>query len=177
MPSVPEPRTGLVGSLILGGFALALAAAVLFTWTGRVVIALVLVVSVVLDRAHHRKLQRLASERRGEDIGTFARAFDRRREPFDPWVVRAVWDAMWPYVTVGGGRVPMRATDHIDNDLSIDREDLDMGLIQEISHRTGRVLDNIEANPLCCRVDTVGDLVRLLSSQPLSPAGEALRSD
>ena len=41
-----------------------------------------------------RHLGQLASDRIGEDIGTFARGFNRRTEPFDPWVVRATWDAL-----------------------------------------------------------------------------------
>ena len=45
----------------------------------------------------------------GEDIGTFARAFDRRSEPFDPWVVRATWDALLPYCGF-----PLRPADRVD---------------------------------------------------------------
>jgi hypothetical protein len=64
----------------------------------------------VLRRHHHH----LLDQRPGEDIGTFARAFDRRAEPFDPWVVRATWDALVPYVTHGDWHVPLRPTDRLD---------------------------------------------------------------
>src|SRR3954468_7641617 len=61
-------------------------------------------------------LTRIASERAGEDIGTFARAFDRRTAPFDPWVVRAIWDALQDYF-VG---MPFRPTDRLVEDFGID---------------------------------------------------------
>ena len=111
-------------------------------------------------------LRRLAADRVGEDIGTFARAFDRRSEPFDPWVVRAAWDALQPYVSFRGGGLPLRPTDRLGEDLDIDPDDIDMGLVQEIAERAGRSLENVERNPIYGRVETVGDLVRLLSSQP-----------
>jgi len=133
---------------------------------GKVVLGLLSVLwttSVVTD---NRRLRRLAGDRVGEDIGTFARAFDRRREPFDPRVVRAVWDALQPYVAFSGGSVPLRPTDRIDEDLNIDADDIDMGVLQEIAERVGRTLENVEANSIYGHVATVGDLVRLVSAQP-----------
>ena len=104
-----------------------------------------------------------------EDIGTFARAFDRRGDWFSPHVVRAVWDALEPYVTLGGSRVPVRPTDRIDEDLHIDWDDIEL-MLSEVANRTGRSIEGIEENPWYGRVRTVGDMVRLLSAQPLRPA-------
>jgi hypothetical protein len=103
-------------------------------------------------------LRRIASERMGEDIGTFARAFDRRTEPFDPWVVRATWEALQ---FVG---IPLRPTDRLGEDLCIDDE---LDLVSEIAERTGHSLADIEANPYFARCSTlwntsVGDLVKLI---------------
>jgi hypothetical protein len=116
---------------------------------------------------HNRYLRRLASERAGEDIGTFARGFDRRAEPFDPWVVRAIWDALDDYVSFPGGRVPLRPTDRLVEDLGIDPFDLD-DLLEEVATRSGHALTHLEANPFFGKVFTVGDFVRSVTHQPMA---------
>ena len=123
--------------------------------------------SVVSTKVAHGRLRRLAAGRPGEDIGTFARGLDRRTQPFDPWVVRATWDALTPHVSYPGGRVPLRQTDTLVDDLRIDPELLGIEFC-EIAQRAGRCLDGIEANPLYRDGRTVGDLVRLVSAQPLT---------
>jgi hypothetical protein len=103
-----------------------------------------------------------AEERKGEDIGSFARALDRRSEPFDPWVVRAVWDTFSVYAGF-----PLRATDRL-RDFGIDPLELDL-LIEEIAERSAHSLKNLYD---CCEeVVTLGDLVILVSSQPKRPMG------
>jgi len=96
----------LVGWLVLVAF-LATAVAVIVAWPIAVGIFLgaFVVITVVANNARHRRLRRLAAARIGEDIGTFARAFDRRTSSFDPWVVRATWEALEPYVVFPGGRL------------------------------------------------------------------------
>jgi hypothetical protein len=127
----------------------------------------VLVVFVIVGfRVGNRHLSRLAAERAGEDIGTFARAFDRRTEAFDPWVVRATWDALEPYVVFPKGRVPLRPTDRLEEDLHIDPLDIHFDLVQEVAERSGRSLDETESNPLFGHVETVGDFVRFITWQP-----------
>jgi hypothetical protein len=101
-----------------------------------------------------------------EDIGTFARGFDRRAEPFDPRVVRAVWDAFQPYVALGDQQLPLRPSDRIDEDLQIDWDSLGTDVIEEVARRAGRSLDKLDDNSLFRGVVTVGDLVRVLSGQP-----------
>ncbi|HET7585858.1 MAG TPA: hypothetical protein VFK13_13160 [Gemmatimonadaceae bacterium] len=152
----------LVIAMVLAGVSTIFVAVLL------VLLALCVTVDVVVTR---RRIQRLAAARAGEDIGAFARAFDRQSDPFDPRVVRAVWEALVPYVECDGRRVPLRPTDRISEDLHIDVDDIDMGIVQEVAERAGRSLENVEANPRYGHVKTVGDLVRLVSSQPPRCAG------
>jgi hypothetical protein len=121
---------------------------------------------IVLYVANRRRLCRLASERAGEDIGTFARAFDQRSEPFDPWVVRATWDALGPYWTLDGQHLPLRPADRLLEDLGVDPDDLVLDLFPEVARRAGRSLDAPELNPYFGQLYTVGDFVRYLTLQP-----------
>jgi hypothetical protein len=105
-----------------------------------------------------------AATRAGEDVGTFAQAFDRHRPDFDPWVVRAVWDALQPYRTFRGGVAPLRATDELE--AFIDLGDLESVILDEVAKRTGRTLDNLSANARYGQVKTVADLVELFWQQP-----------
>jgi hypothetical protein len=96
MPPSPDRTMRPVGfATFVGGFF-----AVFFFLFGRSFVAAALfvggvaLVSVVLDVRTARALRALGADRVGEDIGTFARALDRRAAEFEPWVVRAVWDEM-----------------------------------------------------------------------------------
>ncbi len=159
-----HPALKLVVAGLLMGFV-----GVAITWPYQVVgfCAVAVAFTVVSTKVAHGRLRRLAAGRPGEDIGTFARGLDRRTQPFDPWVVRATWDALMPHVSYPGGRVPLRPTDAIVEDLRIDLELLEIEFC-EIAQRAGRCLDGIEANPLYRDGRTVGDLVRLVSAQPLT---------
>ena len=87
---------------------------------------------------------------------------DRRSEPFDPWVVRAVWDAFSPYAVF-----PLRATDRLE-DLGIDSLELDV-LIEEVAERSGHSLKNLHDS---WEGDvTLGGLVAFVSCQPKRPMG------
>jgi hypothetical protein len=126
--------------------------------------AVVFLLSLCADERNRRRT--IAAERAGEDIGSFARGFNRRAEPFDPWVVRATWDALWPYVaSPGGGGAPLRASDRLLEDLRIDPEDVE-DMLAEVAERAGYSLERVEANPLFGQVVTVGDFVRLVTAQP-----------
>jgi hypothetical protein len=114
-----------------------------------------------------RHLRRLASERTGEHIGTFARGFDRRSEPFDPWVVRATWDALKVYVVFDGTSLPLRPTDRLLKDLCIDPDDIDC-LLPEVAVRSGHSMDCWDSNPYAGKVETVADFVRFIMLQPLA---------
>ncbi|MCP3996848.1 MAG: hypothetical protein GY722_17565 [bacterium] len=76
-----------------------------------------------------RQLKRMAAARKGEDIGSFARALDRRSPSFDPWVVRATWGALEPYMALRRQsapdyRVATRPSDDLVSELRIDPDDL-----------------------------------------------------
>jgi hypothetical protein len=123
----------------------------------------------VIGRLGTERLASQAREREGEDIGTFARAFDRHSPTFDPWVVRAVWDGLSPWTTLRDGRrLPLRPDDDLAVLGCVD-DDLD-DLAEEVTIRTRRSMANPEANPLHGRVRTVGDLVAFVSFQPREPA-------
>jgi len=124
-------------------------------------------ISLVANLFTVRHLRRLAAGRVGEDIGTFARAFDRRTCSFDPWVVRATWEALQPCVAFRGGRLPLRATDRLE-DLPIDPEDFD-DLFQEVAERSGHSIEQAGLNGYG-NVHTVGDFVRFIINQPRAAA-------
>ena len=121
---------------------------------------------IVPSIVHRRHLRRLASDRVDEDIGSFARAFNRRAEPFDSWVVRAAWDALTPYVQWDGRCLALRPTDRLVDDLCIDPDDLDFDLIPEVVARSGHSLDHAESNPHYGGIETVKDLVNFVTRQP-----------
>jgi hypothetical protein len=108
---------------------------------------------------------RLAAERKGEDIGTFAQAFDRHAEPFDPWVIRATWDALRSEL----GGLPLRPSDNLTEDFGLD-EEID-SIIPKIAVRSGRSLEFVVANPFNGKIKTVGDLVRFITRQPAIAGG------
>lgn len=126
-------------------------------------LGLVVVVAVILLYEELR-LRRVSAERQGEDIGTFAKAFDRRSPEFDPWVVRAVWDALQPYRSHRGGVAPLRPSDRLTLLMGVD--DIYDVVAPEIAQRAGRSLDNPEANPKYRQVETVADVVQFFWHQP-----------
>lgn len=172
MPPSPTQTTGAVGYAVLGLFAAGLVAAVVFSMTGRVIVVglvLLLLVDQVGDR---RRLRRLALFRQGEDLCSFARAFDRRTTNY--WVVRAVYDELRPYCTFRGGRVPLRPSDSLEQELRIGSDDL-TDIARDATVRTGRVFENLQANPLYGRVSTVADLIAFVQYQPsASPPAASL---
>ena len=98
---------------------------------------------LLIALAHQRSSRertRRARARAGEDIGTFARGFDRRAPTFDPWVVRAVWDALAPWTQLPDGtRFPLRPSDVIA-DLGCVDEDLE-DVIGHAASRARRCLN------------------------------------
>lgn len=164
MPQYAEPKAGPLSRVVL----VVLAAGVLWYLlrhplgflVGGTLVGLVWLVSIGLDR----RLARRARERAGEDLCTFARAFDRRSPHFDPWIVRAVWDALAPWTcTREGGRFPLRPTDMIA-EFGCVGEDLD-DVFVEAATRAGRQITSTSGNPFYGRVLTVGDLVACITHQ------------
>lgn len=115
---------------------------------------------------YDRRMARLSRQRQGEDIGTFARSFDRRGKDFDPLVVRAVWDALQPHCWHRGGVVPLRPSDRFTT-LAMDWEEVG-DVVEEVSQRTGRSLAQPNTNRVS-RVETIRELVEFLCAQPRLP--------
>ena len=124
---------------------------------------------IAFARLHfNREQMRRGRARVGEDIGTFARAFDRQASTFDPWVVRAAWDALAPWTLLPDGtRLPLRPTDAIE-DLGCVDDDLEEVIVHAAS-RARRHLEPASINGYEDRVVTVGDLVDFLARRPLTP--------
>ena len=61
---------------------------------------------------------------------------------------------------------PIRANDHIFDELFIDSEDFNEDIVEEIAQRTGRTLDGVESNPYYGKVNTVAELVYYFNLQP-----------
>ncbi len=165
MPAEPTVSATLLGVTVV----LALVAAMLlpglrpagFTLLGIVAFS---VVWAVVDL---RRLRALKVRRSGEDIGTFARAFDRHACEFDPLLLRAVWDALQSQFGAAAP-VPLRPTDRIA-DLRIDEEDL-FDMLPRIAERTGRTFDRIAYATHNRDIQTVGDFVALLATAPRATA-------
>lgn len=163
MPPQPQPATGSVAYAPLGVLSAGLLAAAIFSLTGRVIV-IGLTLLIVLDHvSDQRRLRWLALARAGENLCTFARAFDRRQTNY--WVLRAVYDALRPYCTFQGGRMPLRPSDSLERNLHIDSDDL-TDIARDATGRVGRAFEDLEANPFYGRVDTVRDLVAFVQHQP-----------
>jgi hypothetical protein len=168
MPAAPDrtvsPRALRVGCAL----ASALAAVALYRSVAlRYALALAVLVLVVEATFRRRRMRRLAEERRGESICTFARALNPRA--VDPCVIRAVHDELQPYAMAGRLAVPLRPTDRLYEELGVDPEELE-DVARDIADRTGRPLIGAERNPVR-PVVTVGDLVRFFTHQPCASRG------
>jgi hypothetical protein len=72
-------------------------------------------------------------------------------------------------VTFPDGLCPIRASDKLEKDLSIDPEEID-DLVSIVAQRTGRSLENAESNPCFGKITSVGDLVLFINGQPVIAA-------
>ena len=167
MPASPPPKISWAGWLILAGLGASAVPSVV-RHPGAAIVVLAALGTYVWN-AHRSELRRLKTQtaaRPGESICTFARGLPRT---VDPWIVRAVSDALRPYVTYPGGRMPLRAADSFTADIRMDPDDLE-DIVDRLALRTGRSLQGTERNPYVGRVATVGDLVLFLNEQPRASA-------
>ncbi len=116
------------------------------------------------DRKNKQRIEELVQSRQGESICNFARSFDYRK--LDTRILRAVYEQLQMYVRYEDMIVPIRADDHIFDDLEIDEEDFEYMVADQLTLRTQRSLDNYEQNPYYDKVNTVRDLVMFLHHQP-----------
>lgn len=162
MPPPAPPRTPWLGRLVLG--ALILAAA---WFVARHPVAIVLIIGLVavswaIRQADQRAFRRLAADRSGEGLCTFARALGRRA---DPRIIRATYDELAPVVAFRGGQLPLRAMDRLIADLRLSADGLD-DVVEAIATRAQRVFAETRANPYYGRVRTVADIVWFVQHQP-----------
>lgn len=171
MPPTPKPKRGFRGYVylltVLGYLLYLFYLALPISLLVFVLVPLWMWMSKVTSNSETRRLQAKALQRVGEDIGTFALAFDRRAEPFDTWVIRATWDAIIPFVSFEGGHVPLRPTDRLGDDIGIDSEQV-YDVVYEVLIRAGRANADWINNPYVHKdPETIGDIVRLVTYQPL----------
>jgi hypothetical protein len=130
-----------------------------------VAIGALTVLTLTTERKRAKRVFTAASARTAEDIGSFARGFNRRDgTPLDPWAIRAVWNALAPLTESRGRRIPLRPTDRFEQDLGIDLEDLE-DLVPPLVEQCERVHGDWKTNPFYDKLETVADLVHFISAQ------------
>ena len=107
--------------------------------------------------------QKLAADRQGDSICTFARSLDYRR--LDTKVIRAVYEALQGEIRAACPAFPVRASDEIPAIYRIAEEDLE-DLICTLADQRGRSLVNYQNNPHYAETSTVDGLIGFLSAQP-----------
>lgn len=168
MPPAPERRASPASWALLAALSGSVLAAVLLSPVARVAVAGVAVCMLLAALVGRQRPRARPHRRVGEDIGTFARALDRREATFDPWVVRAVWDALQAELRTSGVELPLRPGDRLVADLGLDSDDLAFDVLPAVAARTGRsdAWEHVRANPMRDRVDTVADLIRFVALLP-----------
>jgi hypothetical protein len=162
MPPAVEEAASIRAKVVFAAVVACLALLLVYSPKARGVSILILVFGGLIYIRQRRSAKRLRSARPLDDIGTFARALDRRSPEFDPWVVRAVWDGVQSYCTVAG-RTPIRPSDRLDS--YVDPEDWINPLAVDAAKRSGRTTQGLEANPVFGGLVTIEDMIRLLSTQ------------
>lgn len=171
MPQAKPVKTRPLGWLFLAILAGSLAWAV---WQQPLIglgLALLILLAGLDIRQEKRRLRRLAAERPGESLCSFARGFDCRR--VDTWIVRAVYEEIT--ATLAMPQFPLRSEDDLSKTLNLDSDDLELDIAPAIAERTGRPLINTEANPLYNKVGSVADLILFFQNQPIQPPARLAR--
>jgi len=109
------------------------------------------------------RLRNIARQREDDSICTFVRSLDYRS--LDTKVIREVYEQLQTWLHCGKRPFPVRVTDNLHEDYKMDPLDLD-DLVLDVAKKTGRDVSDGSKNPYYDRVDTVGDLIGFLCSQP-----------
>jgi hypothetical protein len=156
MPKYVEPKCRWWNYFLL---ALVFAMPAYIIWSVPWYVSLGIIAAVIASlRIKHFSQKRVAAERVGESICTFARSFNFRS--VDTWIIRAVYEAIEPEVNF-----PLRKTDNFCRDMKLDWIDVSE-IAEEVAQRTGRPLTNSEQNPWYGKVETVADMVEFFMCQP-----------
>ncbi len=159
------PLEGLPTVAVWAISALLLVGIVLLVWNFPLFLVLIPPMGIWIYREskrQRRKFEALAEERRELSICDFARSFDCRE--IDTWVIRAVYEELQGYMNFCDGQIRIKADDNLFEFLEIDEEDLDMDILEKIAQRTGRSINNTEANPYYGKISTVRDLVGFINA-------------
>jgi len=108
-------------------------------------------------------IEKLETERKDEDIGTFARSLDYRN--IDTWVIRAVYEEIPSEFGFKERDILIRASDNLENDLQLDDEDL-FYISNRVVARVGLSDKDWEKNPYYDKVETVEDMILFFNAQP-----------
>ncbi|MDF7802130.1 hypothetical protein P4C99_21845 [Pontiellaceae bacterium B1224] len=161
MPEEIPQRTSVVGYAILASLLLGLVWLCIKRPVMIPILGILAFIFWVSNKVEEKRLSKISDERTDESICTFARSFDCHE--IDTWIIRAVYEEIQKYLMKDN--FPLKASDRIDEDLRIDREDLD-DIAQVIAQRAGYSFDNNESNPYYDEVNTVEDLVLFFHCQP-----------
>jgi len=167
MPKYIPGRPGVLGWVVFSVFMIGFAYALYkLPWLFGTLTVVGTVATIVINRNFKARLTTLAALRNNESICTFAKSFNPRE--VDTWVIRAVYEQLQSYLASTYPQFPIRAEDRLNDCLITDPDDLDLDLVEEISERTGRSLENTESNPYYAKVETVRDLVLFFNAQPFA---------
>jgi hypothetical protein len=108
-------------------------------------------------------IEKLAKERKGENIGTFAKSLDYRN--IDTWIIRAVYEEIQSELGFKEIDIPIRTSDNLENDLQLDDEDL-FYIYSRVAIRAGISDKDGNKNPYYDKVETVEDMILFLNTQP-----------
>ena len=125
-----------------------------------IIVSFIIICLVIATIKDNKRLRAIAAERAGDNICTFARAFDRRT--VDPWTIRAAYDELQGYFGSIGRPFPIRASDRFQEDLKMDEDDL-CDLLFAIAERSRHDITFLDANP---QINTIGELVTCISNLP-----------
>ena len=163
-----QPRCATLGGRFVGWLMLAaILACVAFACIKSPVllffIPCLIALGTVMQRRERKRLRALAASRPGESLCSFARGFDYRNT--DTWVIRAVYEDLQQHMKANCADFPIRPDDRLEEDLSIDSDDLDFDLVKPIAERAGRSLSDTKTNSYYEKVKTVRDLVGFFGGQ------------
>ena len=163
MQPAPERRASIMAWPVLGAIVAGVVwLAYLHPWI-IIAIALIVIASIVGGFLHRRAMRRLSSARDGEGICEFSRSFERHQ--VDTWILRAVYEELSKFFQDNGYGLPLRADDRLEEDFTMDSDDLD-DIVADIAYRARRSLDDTEKNPFYGKIKSVRDLVNFLEHQP-----------
>lgn len=161
-------------ALAYGVIALFLAAVAWLCFTkpvALIIVSFIIIYLVIATIKDNKRLRAIAAERAGDNVCTFARAFDRRN--VDPWTIRAAYDEFQEYFGSIERPFPIRASDRLQEDLKMDGDDV-FDLLFAIAERSRHDITFLNDNP---QIHTIGDLVVCISNLPKIEEAEQVAAE